>query len=135
MGLQVQQTRIYGIPVPADRISAGELPIDSTIASLGDFSTSASVVATTFTFDFGGISLTKVEEIKLIADTNAEAMLLGNVDLTAGTGLTGGQAYRGYTMYPSSYEEKGGIRIGTSDESLKSFPVTFVTNFYRAKLG
>ena len=135
MSLNVKQTKLYGIPVPSDKISAGELSIDSTIANAGDFAIGASVVAVTWTFDFGGIGLAKVEEIKADANANAEAMLLGNVDLTAGTGLVGGQTYRSHTLYPISYEEKGGIRVGASEESLKSFPVTFITNDYRSKIG
>ena len=135
MALNVQQTKLYGIPVPSDKITAGELAIDSTIANLGDFSIGASVVAVTWTFDFGGLSLTKVHEIKADANANSEAMLLNQVNLTAGTGLVGGQTYREYTLYPFSFDEKGGIRVGASDESLKSFPVTFVTNEYRSKIG
>ena len=135
MSLNVQQTKLYGIPVPSDKISAGELSIDSVVANAGDFAIGASVVAVTWTFDFGGISLTKVEEIKADANANSAAVLLGNVDLTAGTGLVGAQTYRDYTLYPFSFEEKGGIRIGGSDESLKSFPVTFLTNEYKAKIG
>ena len=135
MGLQVQQYKFYGIPVPADRITFGELAIDSTISSLGDFSTGSSIVAVTVTADIGGIGLDQVNIIKGFADANAEAMLTGQVDLNAGTGLVGSVNYRTFTLYPSSYEEKGGIRIGTNSESLKSFPVTFVTNVYKAKLG
>ena len=135
MSLNVQQTKIYGIPVPADKISAGELSIDSTIANLGDFVATGNISARTFTFDIGGISLSAAVSIQNTCDANQEAMLLGQVNLTAGTGLTGGVLYRGNTMYPYQYEEKGGIKVGATEETLKSFPVTFVTNKYVGKLG
>ena len=135
MSLNVQQTKIYGIPVPADKISAGELSIDSTIANLGDFVATGNISARTFTFDIGGISLSAAVAIQNTCDANQEAMLLGQVNLTAGTGLTGGVLYRGNTMYPYQYEEKGGIKVGATEETLKSFPVTFVTNKYVGKLG
>jgi hypothetical protein len=130
MSLNVQQTKIYGIPVPADKITAGELSIDSTVANLGDFVATGNISARTYTFDIGGISLSAAEDIQATCDANQEAMLLGQVNLTAGTGLTGGN-----TMYPYQYEETGGIRVGATEETLKSFPVTFVTNKYIGKLG
>lgn len=135
MSLNVQQTKVYGIPVPADKITAGELSIDSTVANLGDFVATGNISARTYTFDIGGISLSAAEAIQATCDANQEAMLLGQVNLTAGTGLTGGISYRGLTLYPYQYEETGGIRVGATEETLKSFPITFVTNKYIGKLG
>lgn len=133
--LNVQQTQVYGIPVPADKITAGELSIDTTVSNLGDFSVNGNISVRTYTFDIGGISLSASEQIQQDCESNQEAMLLGQVNLTAGTGLVGGISYRGKTLYPYQYEEKGGIRVGGTEESLKSFPVTFITNKYIGKLS
>lgn len=135
MGLSVKQTKVYGIPVPADKITAGELSVSPVVVNAGDFSTTGNISIRTYQFDLGGISLTKAEEIQASCDANTEQMLLGNVDLTAGSGLVDGIVYRGLNLYPYQYEEKGGITVGTNDESLASFPVTFITNKFVGSLG
>lgn len=135
MGLNVKQTKIYGIPIPGDKITSGTLSVTPVVVNAGDFATTGNINIRTYQFDLGGISLTTAEAIQADCDSNTEQMLLGNVNLNTGAGLTGGVSYRGLQLFPYQYEEKGGITIGNNNESLASFPVTFITNKFVGALG
>ena len=128
-GLNVKFFKVFNHPVSPDAISFGEAQITPVVINQGDYVVSGNVGVKKITFDLKGISLTNANTIRDTAIGNMEAYMTGGTP-------TGGFSYRGYNCFPVKVVDNGSLSIGGgSAESLLSFPVECLTDFFEGSIG
>lgn len=127
MALNIKYQKVFEVPVAPDAISQGSVSLASPPVITGDFVTTINIQLKTYTFDLRGISEAKAQEIINICNDNAEALALGEIDLTNPSGA-GQFTYRGANCIPFSYQDGGTIQVGSNNINYQSFQVTVLTD-------
>lgn len=127
MALKILFVKVFNVPVAPDAISQGSIGLASPPVITGDFVVNINIALRTYTFDLRGISYEKGQEIAEICNANAEALALGQIDISNPTG-TGQFMYNGVNCVPFSYQDGGTIQVGTNSANYQSFQVTCLTD-------
>lgn len=127
MALNIKYQKVFNVPVAPDAISQGSVSLASPPVITGDFVTTINIQLKTYTFDLRGISETIAQSIIDTCNANAEALALGQIDLTNPTG-SGQFTYRGAKCIPFSYQDGGTIQVGSGNANYQSFQVTCLTD-------
>jgi hypothetical protein len=133
MALQIKYVKILDVPIAPDGISQGSVQLASPPVITGDFVVNVNIALRTYTFDFRGISKEKGEELAQLCNANAEALALGQVDLSNPSG-SGQFIYNGANCIPFSYQDGGIIQVGASSSNYQSFQVTCLTDLTVASI-
>lgn len=133
MSLNIKYQKVFDVPVAPDAITQGSVSLASPPVITGDFVTTVNIQLRTYTFDLRGINEAKAQEIQDICNANAEALALGQIDLSnpAGEGMF---TYRSAKCVPFSYQDGGTIQVGSSSNNFQSFQVTCLTDVVVASI-